>query len=706
MRLDDTSRSQDTNGSEALMWLFWQGAYSSGMLALYWVLHKVAGLSDKQLDWAFYLLLCASLPIVYLLIPKRFSPPTALCLAGIVCCSGLLWLGFNGFFNRGNALPIIGGICLGTMSAWNMLRCQHASRQRFALAGLCAISVFVLLHVSAKLAWWTDLSYLCRHNRLLIPALLGVACLFWRYISPAPTVPSTVASRSCLVLYWLVVLVIFLESFRTFGFFGVDEESMHHWTCYVGPVDLIRQGGQLLWDVPSQYGFLNILIAAALPIQSSWESVYLLAGTTQLIMGWALFHHFCGRRSWESVSAAAILAVIGVFVIPGWKLTGSLMYPSVSALRFLWVVLMIICLFRLSTAEGKRRQMHFHVLNALWLAGVLWAFESAYYCSVTLGSFLVAEYFSNVRITRRYLAQLKLFLEPAVMLITAVVGIWLFYAVQFRHGPDWHGYFEHALAFTSGFGSIPIVLTGGLLYVLAVLALLLRICRVSTCSSVGRAVFGMACGTAAVFSYFVGRSHENNIVNIFPILLSGLVFGCRLMKEGDSVVLRTLGVSLMSPVVILGVGNREFFVHLRNTLAHQQHYVDPLVPALPAKIPQLLARLPLNTKTSVVLADLQGFAFSASDLPLNNSNLVDMNLWLPLRPLAVLTPLPSERIRTYIERWQKHHPRSGWLIYSASDKPFLVPVFSVLEKFFKLEQEIVHDDYTASYYTPLVFEKH
>lgn len=704
MRLESSTQAENDKFWEALMWVFWQGAYSSAMLSIYWLLHKVFGLKDKQLDWAFYLLLCASLPIVYLLIPKRNTSPLIAYLSALMCCGSLLWLGLDGFFNKGNAMPIIGGIFIGTIPAWNPTRQGHMPQPKFVLSIICVISAFVLLHFSAKLAWWTDLSSLLRHNRLLIPALFAVAYLFFHYLRPASTTSQSLAPRNSFVLYWLVVIVIFLESFRTFALFQVDEGVMHHWTCYVGPVELIKQGGTLLWDVPSQYGFLNILIASLLPFTSSWDSVYVLAGMTQLVMGWALFHHFCGKRSLENVTSAGILAVVSVFIIPGWKLTGSLVYPSVSALRFLWVVLMFICLYSLATAEGQRRRMHYHVLNLLWLFGVLWAFESAYYCSVTLGSFLVAQYLANVRNSRRFLHELKLLHEPAIMLFFSIFGIWMFYRFRFGHGPDWYGYVEHALAFQSGFGSFPIVLTGGFLYVLAIFALLLRICRVNASAPAGRAVFGMVCGTAAVFSYFVGRSHENNIVNIFPMLLAPVVFGCRLMQRDDTAVLRTVAVSLLSPVVILGVGNKEFFIHLHNTWTHQQHHVAPLVPPLTPKVAYLLSRLEIHAKTSCVLADIQGFTILPRNLPPNIADLVDANLWLPLCPLAVLNPLPPERIRTYFERWQKNHPTSGWLIYSSFDKPFLSPVLDVLEHYFKLERQIQYDDYTARFYTPLTVE--
>jgi hypothetical protein len=47
---------------------------------------------------------------------------------------------------------------------------------------------------------------------------------------------------------------------------------------FVGPAELVRQGGWLLWDVPSHYGFLNTLVVAAVPVQSAWQAMHLVNG--------------------------------------------------------------------------------------------------------------------------------------------------------------------------------------------------------------------------------------------------------------------------------------------------------------------------------------------------------------------------------------------------------------------------------------------
>ncbi|MGI9043930.1 MAG: hypothetical protein ACR2GK_07360, partial [Gemmatimonadaceae bacterium] len=57
-------------------------------------------------------------------------------------------------------------------------------------------------------------------------------------------------------------------SFRTF-----PVVEYYHWGFFIGPIEQLRQGGTLLWDTPSQYGFLSILIPALLP-GSAWQSFW------------------------------------------------------------------------------------------------------------------------------------------------------------------------------------------------------------------------------------------------------------------------------------------------------------------------------------------------------------------------------------------------------------------------------------------------
>ncbi len=51
-----------------------------------------------------------------------------------------------------------------------------------------------------------------------------------------------------------------------------DLTAWHHWGALVGPAEMVRQGGWLLWDTPSQYGFLCPLALACFPTENAYQA--------------------------------------------------------------------------------------------------------------------------------------------------------------------------------------------------------------------------------------------------------------------------------------------------------------------------------------------------------------------------------------------------------------------------------------------------
>jgi hypothetical protein len=47
----------------------------------------------------------------------------------------------------------------------------------------------------------------------------------------------------------------------------IPDVGFLHWSVFIGPAEMVRQGGWLLWDVPSQYGFLEYTLIVHFPCQ-------------------------------------------------------------------------------------------------------------------------------------------------------------------------------------------------------------------------------------------------------------------------------------------------------------------------------------------------------------------------------------------------------------------------------------------------------
>src|SRR5262249_32015835 len=127
--------------------------------------------------------------------------------------------------------------------------------------------------VAIRFLWWspfqtriTDSWY--AHDIFIVSLVLVLANLF------RPDVPGQARGRQ---LAWVAncvgLLVLAWVSGRVRP---LDSAASHHWGVHVGPAELLRQGGWLLWDVPIQYGFLNTLLVAWLPTENVWQSFYLV----------------------------------------------------------------------------------------------------------------------------------------------------------------------------------------------------------------------------------------------------------------------------------------------------------------------------------------------------------------------------------------------------------------------------------------------
>ena len=79
------------------------------------------------------------------------------------------------------------------------------------------------------------------------------------------------------------LIIFFLESFSTAELFShLKGGFFHHWQPYTGVLSMINQGGYLLWDVPSQYGFLSLLTIYIFPVVDPWLKLYYINGIINL----------------------------------------------------------------------------------------------------------------------------------------------------------------------------------------------------------------------------------------------------------------------------------------------------------------------------------------------------------------------------------------------------------------------------------------
>ena len=268
----------------------------------------------------------------------------------------------------------------------------------------------------------------------------------------------------------LCLLILAGLSFRTDLLFFLDDaraySSYLHWSMFVGPAELVRQGGWLLWDVPSHYGFLNTLVVAAVPVQSAWQAMHLVNGS--LLACSAALVFFLLRSlgdGFANTLLALAAAVAAVFLLPGLPndphvLMGPYVFPSYGAYRFFWgyALVAIVVWDFLQPSEKRPRYLVYGVGCLAWLVGSFWSFESAIFCAtIWLPAFACMVLRDTLRSAcplgvRSVVLQTASWLAlPMVLMVLVLALITGYYKAFLGHAPDWYAFYEYALAYKGGY---------------------------------------------------------------------------------------------------------------------------------------------------------------------------------------------------------------------------------------------------------------
>jgi hypothetical protein len=499
-----------------------------------------------------------------------------------------------------------------------------------------------------------------------------------------------------------------------------DWTAWHHWGAQAGPPEMVRQGGWLLWDTPSQYGFLCPLALASLPTDNVYESLYLVNGALISLTGIFLFALFrTTGRGWLNYWFSLALALATLLSIHLQWFLG----PSNGPLRYGWCFALMALLWaavRRPDPDDKPGRRLLVGGCFLWLLGSLWSFDSAVYVTaVWIPAFFVLvarrslalekSSSSKLRVARTAAAWLLL---PPALLLTAAAGIEAWYRLWLGHGPDWYAYAEHALAFSGGFAARPISSHGPvwiLLLVFGVIATILAACLARGARGVEVAAaagaLGLVWGTA---SYFVTRGGDGVFTVTIPMLVIALGVAVHLSLAGKS----SAGVSLLPrislaallilifPLAIIKLEYPATQEHLqpwaRLPTLHIERYMPPLDPSVHG----FLLSAGVQPDDPLVVFDGTDMLNPLRFYPDARGRTVPKRhpSWLPLPSPSVIIPLPPERVIAYMDRFLDRHPGGGWLLRRQG--PSLTGILERLSRSHHVTRSIANAMWELSWYEP------
>lgn len=448
--------------------------------------------------------------------------PTSRWLAPVCAvAAAVVFLAFSTPFAGWLAVGLAGASAMASVYARN----EGKNAVDWASTGVLA----AIFCIAASLAWWrrtgpaVDVSL---PEQLFIQLLLIAATrLFLRTGDPEPR-HSHVWSAALVMVFLATIIVLFSTGLYENAW--VRWVSWHHWGAYIGPAQLALLGIPVLHDIPVQYGVGPTALVALTCGKDCWYGMYFLVGGLNLLYGMLMVIAALRVADVRRASGQMLLIVLSVFLSTMvWtsyppSLGSPSLTPSVSGLRFLPLALLLVALLRRS--DDGRGELPEPVLHLLWLLGVLWSPESAFQTTV-----LWWPYYVWTRTWNRPAGASRL---RSVVLANARLGGWLFAGTMVfllgywsicRVLPRWDVYAAYVLHPP---GVIPVSPFGtvwffGCALVAAFIGLALHLRNTPPTRPTKNLVISLLAAYGAS-SYFLGRSHDNNLLNIsvfFVILL-------------------------------------------------------------------------------------------------------------------------------------------------------------------------------------------
>ena len=649
---------------------------------------SILSLQGEASEWALYLALGTLFPALILALSLRRSArtpqrPPAQALRLVLAA---LFVALSVYFLLRNLRFYLVILSFAQLIVVASYLYHEQRRESLALPRLYLYLLVITISwlAAVRLPWWgpdydawifgSNYSFIV----FVMSFLLSTSFVFGQI--PASRLWNTLfSSTGSVALNLAAILLIGMASLRTDAFV-VYPEWFSHWAVIVGPAELVRQGGWLLWDVPSQYGFLSTLSIAFFPGRDAWQALFIINAVTLFLVCCFIFFLFRSLRAgWDNYAFSLIVAITSVFLIAGWtpNVFGPQTLPSTGAFRYIWCFSLLgLLLMEMNTDDASRWHSRILLAGCLtWLIGTLWSAESAAYsAAIWLPSYALiiirqgAHAYTGRHCLRRtvYRALSKLMVPP-IMLAVAVAGIALFYVARLGQPPDLRGYVDYA---STGFFALPMDYTG------AVISLFLVFCAISTLAAyilrrgVTHRMLPFVTGTWAALwvtsSYFVARSHPAAVTNLSPIIFSVIgvmlyVLNREKIAPAWTNIVRIPLVPLMAVLLTLPLANRPAIANY--ITASQTGYRGRLeLPVLDNATLQLF--LAAGVKPTDPLAylnnDLRAWPVRRADG--TRGAAPTTRAWLPVMPLNLLVPLPAERAGVYVSRFIERRRLSGWLV--------------------------------------------
>lgn len=532
------------------------------------------------------------------------------------------------------------------------------------------------------------------------------------------------------LFYGLFFCAVLLLSFTPgIGLVTTNFVQWHHWSAYIGPAELIYHGAIPFNDIPLQYGFGPTMIIAAACGGSCWNALYWASGTGTVLISLALAYLaikiYQPKNIIQLVTILLIVFLCSIFytAYPA-NLLSVLATPSTSGLRFLPGVLML-CLIIDQISKNSIGRSHAKIsigifdatnlpMHFLWIASFVWAPEAAIQTSVLWIPYCAWNRLSLLNGLPLIIEAIKVGLQFLISFILALLCFNVIFLFFYGEWPIMSSYFTYIL---NPPGPMPINSNGSIWFAIMCAILWfswsksdqdqISVCGPNSMLRIIKSMWVLVLLCFANFTYYLGRSHDNNILNLLPyfsILLMGI---SRWSENGKIKIISTIMLSSI-------VGWSALFGFSHYGLAFKSHVLldkspSTLIASFNRKLDSSGRYLQAKTKL-----EIQKTADARNALQYLHQNspdaveifdhylLIDSEQiappWNALHGPVNFGYIPSALRRHYLQNIANRFQRSGWVMY---DKDFeMKDYLREYDAVYQRTRELDFGTYYAIHYSP------
>jgi hypothetical protein len=578
-----------------------------------------------------------------------------------------------------------------------------------SLAGAVAATLLI-----AMTSWWLSIVNISPIQHVIAAvvclalALLARKCRFETSLAAKPG-----SSRNGDLILVATLLVLGLAAGLFTGAVnssGSAYMAWHHWGAYLSPVQPLLAGAVPFRDFPVQYGIgPTLLIAATCGLESCWNGLYLdtlVANAVNLaVCGWSvlLLTRNMDRPSRLLALAALVCAALLWSGLPlDWG--SPLMTPSVAGLRFLPLTMLLALVLtaetRLQVEDGVTPRLPRALAltgHALWLLGLAWSPEAAFFVTLLWWPWLALRRAdASASLNEKLLALARGGMTGLAAVLAGYAALALLFRAQFG---DWVRLDNFLFYLSYPPGRLPVFPLGAVWLASAILllALVALICTGDR-GSKRRSLQAVLLTALAAGSYYLSRSHDNNILNLLPFLILLLLavqmarpslFNAGFIRATlAGIIALTASINFHAWTVAPGAPSiAGLQIGPSALITRFSAMSGPLPLLVPADAANALSALRRDSRETALLLDAQMVMPTADPAA----------TWTGVNNAANFLPLPPELIRHYVRQGAKQFGRSGWIVVANDKATFWSGLFGTA---YEMVEQRGYGTYTAYHLVP------